>query len=279
MYRRSIGVWTTIALSLLAFVDPSAARASHKSIQQKPPAAASRVSASGSRAQKASSPHKTGNCALCSAELARARNARAPKTGTKTANNLPCHSKNYVDPNIATNYKTALREMKREGIKPKVTSTWRSSDVQKRLHECSESARCRRAHPGLYYALPSGKSLHEAGLAVDISGVAAGPRGRKRLTPNGHRIVSIMRRNGFNWRYRLADPAHFEADPKKHGYRNTKAAIAQSQATCQVKLANKDQKRTVSKTAARQPRLSSKAQLSAQTSTTRAHRRLPKMGA
>jgi LAS superfamily LD-carboxypeptidase LdcB len=279
MYRQSIGVWTTIALSLIAFVDPSAARASHKSIQQKKPATASRASASVSRAPKASSPHKTGNCAQCSAELARARNGRSPKTGTKTANNLPCHSKNYVDPNIATNYKTALREMKREGIKPKVTSTWRSSDVQKRLHECSESARCRRAHPGLYYALPSGKSLHEAGLAVDISGVAAGPRGRKRLTPNGHRIVSIMRKNGFNWRYRLADPAHFEADPKKHGYRNTKAAIVQSQATCQVKLANKDQKRTVSKTATRQPRLPSKAQLSAQTSTTKAHRHLPKMGA
>jgi D-alanyl-D-alanine carboxypeptidase-like protein len=279
MYRRSIGVWTTIALSLLAFADPIAARTSHKSIQQKTPATAGRTSANGSRDPKASSPHKTGNCAPCAAELARTRNGRSLKTAAKTANNLPCHSKNYVDPNIATNYKAALREMKREGIKPKVTSTWRSSDVQKRLHECSESARCRRAHPGLYYALPSGKSLHEAGLAVDISGVAAGPRGRKLLTPQGHRIVSIMRKNGFNWRYRLADPAHFEADPKKHGYRNTKQAIAQSQATCQVKLANKDPKRTVTKTASRQPRLPSKTQLSAQTSTTRAHRHLPKMGA
>jgi len=169
--------------------------------------------------------------------------------------------------------------MKREGIKPKVTSTWRSSNVQGRLHECSLSARCRRANPGLYYALPAGKSLHEAGLAVDISGVAAGPRGRKRLTPQGHRIVSIMRKNGFKWRYRLADPAHFEADPKKHGYRNAKQAIARSQATCQIKLANKDQKRTVSKIAARQGRPSSKAQLSAQTSTARAHRHLPKIGA
>jgi LAS superfamily LD-carboxypeptidase LdcB len=279
MYRRSIGVWTPIALSLLAFVDPIAARTSHKSIQQKTPARAARASAKTSRDLKASSPHKTATCAPCAARLARAGNGHPMKTAAKTANNRPCHSKNYVDPNIATNYKTALREMKREGIKPKVTSTWRSSDVQKRLHACSESARCRRANPGLYYALPSGKSLHEAGLAVDISGVAAGPRGRKRLTPQGHRIVSIMRKNGFNWRYRLADPAHFEADPKKHGYRNAKAAIAQSQATCQVKLANKVQKKTVGKTAARQPRLSSKAQLSAQTSMTRAHRRLPKTGA
>src|SRR5713226_7845652 len=238
MYRRSIGVWTTIALSLLAFPDSSAARTSYKSTQQKRPATALRASAGiGSRDPKTSSTRKTGNCAPCAAEVARTRNSRSLKTGARTANSLPCHSKNYVDPNIATNYKTALREMKREGIKPKVTSTWRSSDVQKRLHECSESARCRRAHPGLYYALPSGKSLHEAGLAVDISGVAAGPRGRKRLTPQGHRIVSIMRKNGFNWRYRLADPAHFEADPKKHGYRNVQQAITRTQTTCQVKLA------------------------------------------
>src|ERR1700686_2581753 len=123
MYRRSIGVWTTIALSLLAFVDPSAARTSDKLIQRK---MASTVSANGSRDPKASSPHKTGNCAPCAAELARTRNGRSLKTAARTANNLPCHSKNYVDPNIAMNYKAALREMKREGIKPKVTSTWRS---------------------------------------------------------------------------------------------------------------------------------------------------------
>lgn len=143
--------------------------------------------------------------------------------------------------------------MKREGIKPKVTSVWRSTDYQAQLHKCSTSTRCRREHPGLYYALPPGNSLHEAGFAVDISGVAAGPRGKKRLTSQGHKIVSIMRKNGFNWRYQLADPAHFEADPKKHGYRTAKQAIAHTQKTCTVKLAKvtnqTPQKKTAGKVA------------------------------
>jgi len=257
MFRLSIGV-CTIALSLLAFVNPSAALPSKKAAQQKRTATAAA--------------RKSANCVPC-AELARSRKS------SKAATNGPCHSKNYVDPSVALNYKTAMRDMRREGIKPKVTSTWRSSDVQRQLHACSESARCRRQHPGLYYALPSGKSLHEAGLAVDISGVAAGPRGRKRLTPQGHKIVSIMRKNGFNWRYRLADPAHFEADPKKHGYRNTKQAIKQSQATCQVKLASKSQKKSAGKTASRQSRVTANSKLSAQTSSPKAHRHLPRLGA
>ncbi|HKY03799.1 MAG TPA: M15 family metallopeptidase, partial [Blastocatellia bacterium] len=82
-----------------------------------------------------------------------------------------------------------------------------------------------------------GRSLHEAGLAVDIAGVAAGPRGRKRLTTRGRRIVAIMRKHGFIWRYGMADPVHFEVDPRKYGYRNAQHAIQRSQSQCQVRLA------------------------------------------
>jgi len=146
----------------------------------------------------------------------------------------PCHPKGYLDPKIAKNYKAAMRDLRRAGIKPMVTSTWRSSEHQAQLYNCSSSRRCRRANPGLYRALPPGKSLHEAGLAVDISGIAAGPRGAKRLTRRGRQIVGVMQKNGFRWRYGLADPAHFEANPRKAGYRNAKQAIARSQNICSV---------------------------------------------
>jgi hypothetical protein len=161
------------------------------------------------------------------------------KANPKLAKALPCHPKGYVDPSVAKNYQKAIRELKQAGIKPKVTSTWRSSAQQAQLHRCSSSRRCRLKNPGLYYALPAGTSMHEAGFAVDISGVATGRRGAKRLTPQGRRIVSVMRKNGFNWRYGLKDPAHFEANPTIHGYRSVKQAIHQSQNACNVKLAKK----------------------------------------
>ncbi|HEX8089676.1 MAG TPA: D-alanyl-D-alanine carboxypeptidase family protein, partial [Blastocatellia bacterium] len=136
------------------------------------------------------------------------------------------------------NFNAAMHDLKRAGIKPEVTSLWRSSQDQARLHNCSGSRSCRRANPGLYRALPPGQSLHEAGLAVDMSGIAAGPRGAKRLTPRGRRIVGIMQKNGFRWRYGLADPAHFEADPRSAGYRNLKQAITRSQTTCAARIAS-----------------------------------------
>ena len=253
MVSRSLGVCATIALSFFAVANSSPAHASSKSA--KPTAAVA--------------------CSSCAAEATRSSAGRRHKKGANTAAKTPCHPRDYLDPKVAMKYKTAVRQMRREGIKPKVTSLWRSSDHQAELHKCSTSARCRREHPGLYYALPPGKSLHEAGLAVDISGVAAGPRGRKHLTSQGHRIVSIMRKNGFNWRYRLADPAHFEADPKKHGYRNAKQAISHTQATCTVKLAkltrpaNQAQKKTASRVLVRR---TSKTQLSAQGPSTKAPR-------
>jgi hypothetical protein len=157
----------------------------------------------------------------------------------KSFKGVPCHSKSYVDPKVAKKFKTAVRDMKRAGISPTVTSAWRSTDKQASLFRCSQSRRCRKANPWLYRALPPGQSLHEAGFALDISGVAAGPRGAKKVTPRGRRIIGIMRKNGFQWRYGLKDPAHFEANPRRYGYRNTKQAISLSQNICEAKIATK----------------------------------------
>ena len=216
-------------------------------------------------------------CAPCAAELAQKGKGRATKKGAKTAKKLPCHPKDYIDPKIARNYNTAMRDMRRAGIKPRVTSVWRSSESQAQLHRCSLSTRCRRSNPGLYRALPAGKSIHEAGFAVDMAGIATGPRGDKRLTPQGKRIVAIMKKNGFNWRYGLADPVHFEADPKKHGYRSVQEAITRTQTTCQVKLAkNKAHKKPANRVAARAP---GKPRLSADASPTKHRRRNAKASA
>jgi len=171
-------------------------------------------------------------CSQCAVQVAARKNTRAARRSVKAA---ACHPKGYVDPAIARNYNGAMRDLRRAGIEPKVTSTWRSSAHQASLHRCSNSRRCRRAHPGLYHALPPGASLHEAGFAVDMSGVAIGPRGAKRLTPRGRRIIAIMRKHGFSWRYGLADPAHFEIDPRRYGYRSAQQAIKRSQSQCQTR--------------------------------------------
>jgi LAS superfamily LD-carboxypeptidase LdcB len=242
MVSRSLGVCTTIAVSLFAFANNCPARTSRKLALEK----------------------QSTNCASCNAKSSKSNSPRAAKSNGRSTAGAPCHQKDYLDPKVAANYKSAVRDMKRAGIKPKVTSVWRSSDYQAQLHKCSTSRSCRRLHPGLYYALPPGKSLHEAGFAVDISGVAAGPRGSKHLTPQGKRIVGIMRKNGFNWRYQLKDPAHFEADPKKHGYRNAKQAIAHTQTTCDVKLAKgTSKKKNTSKMSVNRSAANAKTQLSA----------------
>jgi D-alanyl-D-alanine carboxypeptidase-like protein len=175
-------------------------------------------------------------CANCASNAVKTK-AQSRKNRTGPPQSPSCQSKGYVDSTIRKEYNSAMRDMKRAGIKPQITSTWRSSAKQAQLHRCSNSSRCRRAHPGLYRALPPGASLHEAGMAVDISGVASGPRGSKRLTTRGRRIVQIMRKNGFVWKYGLADPAHFEADPRKNGYKNLKQAIRRSQTRCEVQIA------------------------------------------
>ena len=182
---------------------------------------------------KASRPARNKGCGPCEGKTGRA----------KSVDDSPCHAKRYVDPKIAKNFNRALRDLNRAGIRPKVTSAWRSSEKQASLHRCSVSSRCRKANPGLYHALPPGQSLHEAGFAVDISGIASGPRGAKRVTPKGRRIISIMNRNGFRWRYGLKDPAHFEANPQRYGYRNAKQAIARSQNICDARVPAVEAKR------------------------------------
>ncbi|HSQ21113.1 MAG TPA: hypothetical protein VLR92_12185, partial [Blastocatellia bacterium] len=100
--------------------------------------------------------------------------------------------------------------------------------------------------------------IHEAGFAVDMAGIARGPRGAKRITPRGRRIVAIMKKHDFNWRYGLRDPVHFEADPRKYGYRSVRQAITRTQTSCQINLAkNKVNKKTPNRVAARRakPRL------------------------
>jgi LAS superfamily LD-carboxypeptidase LdcB len=153
-----------------------------------------------------------------------------------------CNPRGYVDPAIAKNLNAALREMRRAGIKPRITSTWRSSAQQQSLHRCSLNRRCRHQR-GLYGAARPGQSAHEAGFAVDMAGIAAGPRGAKRLTPQGRHIIRIMQKHGFQWRYGLLDPVHFEANPRRYGYRNLKEAIARNQARCNL-ASNKSHRRS-----------------------------------
>jgi len=278
MDRRLVSVCTTVFLSLLTLAHSSAASTPRKSTLNKRPAALTTSRASiGIRSRDTRTPgvRGAGACDPCAAELAQKSRGHAAKKSAKTAKSLPCHPKDYIDPKVASNYKAALRDMKRAGIKPHITSVWRSSESQAELHRCSLSTRCRRANPGLYRALPAGKSIHEAGFAVDMAGIATGPRGDKRLTPQGKRIVAIMKKNGFNWRYGLADPVHFEADPRKHGYRNVQEAITRTQTTCQVRLAkNKARKKAVNNVAAARAPGPARTRLSAEARWTKTRRRL-----
>ena len=177
---------------------------------------------------------KPEDCGECGAKVA-AKAAKGSK-GRKARTKVPCHPPGYVDPTVARDFNGALRDLKRAGVKTKVTSAWRSSDDQAEMHRCSLSARCRGAHPGLYHAARPGESAHEGGFAVDISGVAAGPPGSRRLTPQGKKIVDLMNKHGYKWKYGMADPVHFEADPRTHGYRSLKQAIVKNQTRCQAKF-------------------------------------------
>ena len=173
-------------------------------------------------------------CTPCGAQAITAKGRRGKKSAATAS--IPCHPADYVDPRVRKDLKAAMVDLKRAGITPKITSAWRSSNEQEAMYKCSYNKRCRGVHPGLYKALPPGQSAHEAGLALDISGVASGPRGGKRITPQGRRIVQIMGKHGFKWRYGLRDPVHFEADPASHGYRNLQQAIHVTQTTCEAKI-------------------------------------------
>jgi LAS superfamily LD-carboxypeptidase LdcB len=134
---------------------------------------------------------------------------------------------NALDDDTRTRLNAAVRELRKRGLRPRVNSTFRSRTEQKAIYRCARSKRC-RARRGIYGAKQPGTSMHEAGLAVDLGGVATGRRHR-RLTPKGRQTVRIMRRHGFNWRYGLKDPAHFELSPQSAGYRSKQAAIQAGQ--------------------------------------------------
>src|SRR5215510_7456407 len=134
---------------------------------------------------------------------------------------------NALDNDARARLHAAVRDMRRRGIRPRINSAFRSRAEQHSIYRCARSRRC-RARRGIYGAKRPGTSMHEAGLAVDIGGVAAGHR-RRRLTPKGRMMVRIMRKHGFRWRYGLKDPAHFEISPQIAGYRTEKAAIRAGQ--------------------------------------------------
>jgi hypothetical protein len=49
------------------------------------------------------------------------------------------------------------------------------------------------------------------------------------LTRDGRKIVKVMQKHGFQWRYGLQDPAHFELEPRVAGFKSARAAIAAAQ--------------------------------------------------
>jgi LAS superfamily LD-carboxypeptidase LdcB len=134
---------------------------------------------------------------------------------------------NALDNDARARLNSAVRDMRRRGIRPRINSAFRSHSEQRAIYRCARSRRC-RARRGIYGAKRPGTSMHEAGLAVDIGGVATGHR-RRRLTPKGRQVVRIMRKHGFRWRYGLKDPAHFELSPRLAGYHTEKAAIKAGQ--------------------------------------------------
>jgi LAS superfamily LD-carboxypeptidase LdcB len=152
--------------------------------------------------------------------------AHSKAYGTTRARALDPKRVGALEDDARVRLNAAMREMRKKGIRPRVNSTFRSDAEQQSLYRCAHNRRC-RARRGIYGAKRPGTSMHEAGLAVDIGGVAAGRR--RRLTPKGRQTVRIMRKHGFAWRYGLKDPAHFEINPRRAGYRTEQAAIKAGQ--------------------------------------------------
>src|SRR5215510_2889859 len=92
-----------------------------------------------------------------------------------------------LDNDARARLNAAVRDMRRRGIRPRINSAFRSHAEQRSIYRCARSRRC-RARRGIYGAKRPGTSMHEAGLAVDIGGVAAGHH-RRRLTPKGRQMV------------------------------------------------------------------------------------------
>ena len=143
-----------------------------------------------------------------------------------------------LDKSVQKKLTAAERDMRKAGIKPKVTSTFRTSAQQQAMYKCGQSRRCRDRR-GVYGANRPGTSLHEAGFAVDLGGLTQKQHGRRKLTPQGKRVVTIMNKNGFKWRYGMNDPAHFEVDPRQHGYKSVAAAIQAHQKSGKSNQPNK----------------------------------------
>lgn len=142
----------------------------------------------------------------------------APRANTKLAG---------LHPQTQVKMKAALKEMDRIGVCPAITSAYRSNADQQAMYRCAHQRRC-RLQRGIYSARKPGTSLHEAGLAVDFADIAHGKKHRQ-LTRDGRKIVKVMEKHGFKWRYGLKDPAHFELEPRVAGFKNEKIAIAAAQ--------------------------------------------------
>ncbi|HEX4946057.1 MAG TPA: M15 family metallopeptidase [Blastocatellia bacterium] len=130
-----------------------------------------------------------------------------------------------LHPKAQIKMNAALKDMDKAGVCPTITSAYRSRAQQHDMYRCARRHQC-RVQRGVYGANKPGTSLHEAGLAVDLANVARGKKRSRRLTHDGRKIVKVMQKHGFKWRYGLKDPAHFELDPRTAGYKSEKAAIA-----------------------------------------------------
>ncbi len=152
-----------------------------------------------------------------------------------------------LHPQAQTKINAALKDMKTVGVCPTITSGYRSSAQQHDLYRCSHRHHC-RTQRGIYSARKPGTSLHEAGLAVDFADMAYGKKHHRHLTRDGSKIVKVMQKHGFKWRYGLKDPVHFELEPRVAGYKSEKAAIASAQRReAQQRLVEKKTAQTPSK--------------------------------
>lgn len=133
-----------------------------------------------------------------------------------------------LHPQTQVKMKAALKDMDRVGVCPSITSAYRSNAEQQEIYRCAHRRRCRAAR-GIFSARKPGTSLHEAGLAVDFADIAHGKKNRRVLTKDGRKIVKVMEKHGFKWRYGLKDPAHFELEPRAAGYKSEQAAIIAAQ--------------------------------------------------
>ncbi|HWQ36588.1 MAG TPA: D-alanyl-D-alanine carboxypeptidase family protein [Blastocatellia bacterium] len=133
-----------------------------------------------------------------------------------------------LDPVARKRLDAAMRDLRRQGLRPRLTTTFRSHSEQRGIYRCYHKRGC-RARRGIYRAARPGTSMHEAGLAVDVAGVAAGGRRHRRMTRDGRKIVRIMQKHGFRWPHGMRDPVHFEISPRQAGYRTQRAAIRAGQ--------------------------------------------------